>query len=137
MGQCFGMTPERVPPVTSGSVVDDAQYLDELRALEGELRETPRRVIPYLFKGSGAGLVDAGSSADRRADALDGLEPPSDAVAAHREYIDALRAVAQDARGVAEEGAKGRRALDDLRALPSFQRMVAARQGLLGERSED
>jgi hypothetical protein len=117
--------------------VDDARYQEELRALEGELRATPRRVFPYLLKGSRAGLVDAANAADRHADALDGLEPPSDAAAAHREYIDALRVVAQDARDLAAREAKGSRALDDLRALPSFMRMVAAREALLSERSDD
>jgi hypothetical protein len=118
-------------------MVDHAQYQKELRALEGGLRATPRRVFPYLLKGSRAGLADAASAADRHADALDGLEPPSDAVAAHREYIDALRVVAHDARDLAASGAKGSRALDDLRALPSFKRMVAAREAFLSERSDD
>ena len=117
--------------------MDDAPYQEQLRTLEGELRATPRRVFPYLLKGSRAGLVDAASAADRHAEALDGLEPPSDAVSAHNEYIDALRLVAQDARDLAARGANGRRPLDDLRALPSFKRMVAAREALLSVRSDD
>jgi hypothetical protein len=130
------MTPEAAPS-NLVSMVDVAQYEKKLRALEGELRATPRRVFPYLLKGSRAGLVDAANAADRHADALDGLKPPSDAVARHREYIDALRVVAHDTRDLAARQAKGSRALDDLRALLSFKRMVAAREALLREHSDD
>jgi hypothetical protein len=117
-------------------VVDYARYQDELRALEGQLRPTPRGVLPYLFKGSRRGLSDAADAADRHASALESLEPPTEAVAGHQEYVTSLRAVAHDARELAAKGSRGRRAVDDVRALPSFKRMVAARELLLDERSD-
>jgi hypothetical protein len=85
-----------------------------------------------------SGLARAASDADEHAETLGRLDPPSEAVANHRQYVDALRAVAHDARELAEQKGwqTGRGFAKDLRALPSFQRMVEARTRLLG-RSED
>lgn len=112
-------------------------YWQQVRALEERHRPRSRRVIPYLAMTARSGLARAASDADDHAEALGRLDPPTEAAANHREYVDALRAVARDARELAEQ--KGWRAepgiLTDLRALPSFHRMVESRNRLLG-RSE-
>lgn len=68
--------------------------------------------------------------------ALEALEPPAEARAAHEEYVRSLRAIASDARELAERrGLRGRRALvRELQRLRSYERMVEARQALLGDR---
>ena len=120
-------------------MVKGDSYEEQLRALEAQLSPRPRRVVPYLFRTAKRGLPGAAKAADDHADALDRLEPPTDAEVGHREYVAALRAVARDARQLAEQKRRhGRALVQDLRALPSYQTMVDTRERLLnGRRSED
>ena len=118
-------------------MVRSDSYEEQLRALEAQLHARPRRVIPYLFTTAKRGLSDAATAADDHADALDRLEPPAHAEVGHREYVAALRAVARDARQLAEEKPRpGRAVVHDVRALPSYQTMVDTRERLLNGRSE-
>jgi hypothetical protein len=77
-------------------------YEQEIRALEQRHRPDARSVAPYLLRTARVGLAKASAEAEAHADALDRLEPPSEAAEAHREYSAALRAVARDARQLAE-----------------------------------
>ena len=108
-------------------------YADQVRVLEEQHRPGPRTVFPYVFRRAKWGLSDAARAADDHADELERLDPPSDAVTEHREYVAALRAVAREARQLADQNGRqsGRELLNDLRALPSFQMMVEARKRLL------
>jgi hypothetical protein len=114
-------------------------YWQQLRSLEDRHRPQPLTVFPYLARTARSGLAKAARAAEDHADELDRLDPPREAVAAQREYADALRAVAHDARDLAEQKRwpSGRGLAKDLRALPSFQQMVEARQRLLERFSED
>ena len=114
-------------------------YRQQLRTLEERHRPRLRTVLPYLVKTRRSGLAKAAGAAEDHADELDRLDPPSEVGADHREYVDALRAVARDARELAETKRlrSGHRVGKDIRALPSFQRMVEARQQLLKRLSED
>ena len=108
-------------------------YRQQVQALEDRHRPRLRTVLPYLAKTWRAGLAKAAEAAEVHADELDRLDPPSEVGADHREYVDALRATAQDARELAEQKRRrsGHRVGKDISALPSFQRMVKARQRLL------
>jgi hypothetical protein len=125
------MTPTRAGEYARN--VPGGTYEQEIRALEQRHRPDARSVAPYLLRTARVGLAKASAEAEAHADALDRLEPPSEAAEAHREYSAALRAVARDARQLAERSRwrSGRSVLNDLRALPSFQKMVATRQRLL------
>ena len=114
-------------------------YRQQIQALEQRHRPQLRTVLPYLVKTWRSGLAKAAEAAEDHADELDRLDPPSEVAADHREYVDALRAVAQDASELAETKRlrSGHRVGKDIRALPSFQRMVEARQRLLKRLSED
>lgn len=114
-------------------------YAQQLRALEAQNRVRRRTVVPYLLRTAKSGLAKAARAAEDHADELDLLDPPNEAVAKHSEYVAALRGVAHDARRLAEQKGwhRGRELLNDLRALPSFQRMVEARQRLLESFAED
>ena len=113
-------------------------YRQQIQALEEQHRPRLRTVLPYLTKTWRAGLAKAANAAEVHADELDRLDPPSELGADHRKYVDALRTVAQDARKLAEQKGRqsGHRVGKDLRTLPSFQRMVEARQRLLEQLSE-
>jgi hypothetical protein len=109
------------------------RYEQAILALEERHRPDARSVAPYLLRTARSGLARASTEAEAHAGALDALEPPSEAGEAHREYSAALRAVARDARQLAERSRwrSAHSVLNDLRALPSFQRMVATRERLL------
>jgi hypothetical protein len=113
-------------------------YRQQIQVLEERHRPRLRTVLPYLAKTWRSGLAKAAGAAEDHADELDRLDPPSEVGADHREYVDALRAVAADARELAEQKRwrSGRRVGKDIRALPSFQRMVEAHQRLLERLSE-
>jgi hypothetical protein len=115
------------------------RYRQQIRALEERHRPRLRTVFPYLIKTWRSGLARAADAAEVHANELDRLDPPNEVGADHREYVDALRSVAQDSRGLAEQKRwrSGHRVGKDLRALPSFQRMVEARQRLLARLAED
>jgi hypothetical protein len=114
-------------------------YRQQIEALEERHRPRLRTVLPYLTRTWRTGLAKAANAAEVHADELDRLDPPSEVAADHRKYVDALRTVAHDARELAEQKRwrSGHRVGKDLRALPSFQRMVEARQRLLERLSED
>ena len=108
-------------------------YEQHVRVLEEQHRPRPRTVFPYLLRRPKWGLAEVARAVEDHAEALDHLNPPSEVAAEHLEYVAALRAVASDARQLAERKGRrsGRALLDELRGLPSFQTMVEARKRLL------
>jgi hypothetical protein len=113
-------------------------YEQQLRTLEEGLRPRPRGLLRYLLTTTTRALAHAAQAADDHAEALERLEPPSEAAAAHYEYVAALRAVARDSRQLAEQKRRTRRGLlKELRALPSYQRMVETREVLLAGRTPE
>jgi len=111
-------------------------YERQLHELEARHRPRPRTVLSNLVKTPRRGLIDAARRADEHADALAAIFTPEAVREPHDEYISALRAVASNSRELAK-GTRlrtGQQSIRKLRALPSFQRMVAARAALLRSR---
>ena len=119
-------------------MADAPRYDQQLRALEDRLRPRPRFVLPYLLKSTRHGLADAARTAADHADALDRLQPPPEAAAKHRAYVQALRAVARDTGELAEQRGwrTPRRWLEQLRGLPSYREMLDTREVLLNSRPD-